>query len=151
MVQTEKIIAVAVGVIFIALAATGLQYYFTGMMESYDISYSDSGYNFTLFNGSSYQGLKNATTELESKFGENADPSGSGVSFTDFFDTTWNSIKSGVASIYYSLGITKDMVQGTASGVGAVTGVGVGWLMGGLIAIIAITLILFIIGWWMNR
>jgi hypothetical protein len=150
--KTSKLIALVTGVIFITLCATGIQMFFVDITSNYNVNSSGGGVNMSLFNSSSYSGLEEATEELESTFGEEG-----GVDSTfstgggSWFDTTWNRLRNSLKAMYSSIGITTAMVGGASEGIAGATGSDVGWLTGGLVIIITISVLLLIIGWWMNR
>ena len=148
MTKTSVLIMVATGLIFIALIATGYQIFFVSLLGNYDVAYGDDDMNWSLFNTSSYSSLEETTKELEDKFGESVEqPSG----YINWFDTTWNTVKTAVTSLYNSLGISVYMIQGAGQGILSSAGVSTDWIVSGLVAIVSLTLILLIIGWWMNR
>ncbi len=149
--NTKTIIILVTGLIFVAMAATGFQIFFVGMMNEYDVSYTEGDVDWGAFNSSSYEGLKNTTETLENELNKTLNPGETDVTNTNFFDTTWNSLKTAVASVYYALGISSDMIQGFSTGIFGVLGVSGGWIIGGLIAIVSVTIILIIIGWWMGK
>jgi len=146
--KTDKLIKLGVGLILIALSATGIQIFFVGFMTEYDVPYNDSGLmwgNLTIAS-EEYANLSKSISVLEKELGEEPD-TGTLSDVVNFFDITWNSVKTAASTMGNSIDMSIGMIGGAGDAIPGVDG----WLVGGLIAIVMLAIVFLILGWWMNR
>ena len=143
---TNNLKILLIGVIFVALSATAFQLFFVDMVTTYQVDFGDENMNFTFMNSSHIENLQSTTQTLES--GLNTNVSGDfGFGGGGFFDSSWYLISTPIKAVYDSLALTKDMISGAVAGlIGIPT-----YIVDGLIAIIAIVMVLIILGWIFNR
>ena len=146
--NTEKLTKLGVGLLLIALCATGIQVFFVGFMTEYDVEYNDSGLAFGDFNTTSegYANMSKTISTLEGELDKSLDESKLS-DVVNFFDLTWNSVKTAVTTMSNSIGMSIGMIGGAGDAIPGVDG----WLVGGIIGIIIFVIVMLILGWWMNR
>jgi len=146
--KTDKLIKLGVGLILIALCATAIQIYFIDFMTEYDVDYNETGLLWGNFNTTSegYDNLSESIETLEDELGKERD-TGTLSDVVNFFDITWNSVKTAVETMSSSIGMSIGMVGSAGDAIPGVDG----WLVGGLVAIIILIIVFSILGWWMNR
>ena len=145
--NTRNMVVLISGIILVALAMQGMQLFFVDMVTNYNVDQSFAE-NFSYLNSTSFEKLQNASAEIEEALGSDEEPATGLASFTNFFDTSWSVLWNGLKSLSITTGMNTEMIQGAGQGA---LGVEAGWITGGLIILVTLVILIWLVGWGLNR